>query len=129
MSLTRMYLEALAAAEARETPDAAGMAERQLKKGAAFVVRVKGREIQVILKRQTAPVGQVEERTFCKHFAVPSSARRQDMGRGGGWWRVVYTWTRPEPPPPADQLELQAAPAASGVRRLLEEGAALPEEL
>ena len=148
MTLRDRYARALSAALARETPEAPGVsAWEKLQNGAQFAVKVHGRRRQVILARQHTPVGfPTEEATFCRHFEVPTFARRQDLGRAAdGWYKVAYTWevsgaasaeaTQQELAPAADGDLPQfapgeaKAPAGSDVTQLLAEGERLPEGL
>ena len=131
MTLRDRYARALSAALARETPEQPGVsAWEKLQNGAQFAVKVHGRRRQVILARQHTPVGfPTEEATFCRHFEVPSFARRQDLGRAAdGWYKVAYTWEITEGAPvEAEQAGLGLD--AGHATQLLAEGEALPEGL
>lgn len=106
MSLRDRYLEALAAAEARDAGRGGASEIVRLQKGAAFRVWVKGRRVRVQLRREYKPVGYpTEEATFCKHFGIPPTATREEPGRDGSWYTVVYDWERPEPAPAGEAAE------------------------
>lgn len=95
MSLRRIFEECYAEAEKRATPERFGDAYRRLAKGAEIRVRSQGRRRQVVLSRQGAPVGDVEEVIFRRDGGIPPEAERRAYATVSGWHYVALTWEAP----------------------------------
>jgi hypothetical protein len=94
MTLRHVFLELYEVALARATPAQRGESFRRLKNGATITVRAQGRKRQVLLGRQSAPVGEGEEATFRRDGQIPADAERREY-QAGPWHYVALTWEAP----------------------------------
>lgn len=88
MSLPRIFVQLYGEAATTGRP-----AFKRLEKGATIKVRVSGRRRQVILGRNSVPVGDDEEASFRRDGRIPPDAERVAYPpTSDGWHYVAYTW-------------------------------------